>query len=56
MSSTLAVVNEVQLAVNVITDETGLITTGFCQLLGPFQLQSRGLDEAAKESGKRVKE
>lgn len=57
MSSTLAIIKTVQFIVDVISNESGLVTTGFGQLLGPLNLQSRGLDEAARRRKiqKRVK-
>lgn len=47
MSSTLAIIKTVQFIIDVISNESGLVTTGFSKLLGPLNLQSRGLDEAA---------
>jgi len=48
VSRPLSIVNEVQFTIDVVADETGLVTPGFSEFLGPLDLQSRGLDEAAE--------
>jgi len=48
VSRPLSIVNKVQFTIDVVADETGLVTPGFSEFLGPLDLQSRGLDEAAE--------
>jgi len=38
MSSPLSIINEVQFAINVVSDEACFITTGFGEFLGPLDL------------------